>query len=540
MPSLSLKTTSLKLLAGAALWCIWTELSAQGSNNSALVLPGGEESLWESVSAEYDTVYRKASEAVPLERLLMPWETTRAVALALPLGELEENKDLESLFKDTLAALLPRVEVVAYYHRLDRRALGAFWGRLESDDRIAPYLNRLSLEASEAFSIWMRDFGPQFAKGIEDSLVLLDPSVGDPGATRGQLFDVKTTEDPIQQHFKMVEELGNLRGLEGSDRIPVLMAGMLEAKWGIETQLSRPPLYLQGGDFLPVNTKAALVSESTLRANGGTAQNFRKTVEKYYGVDTIVFLENLPGKTIEHLDFVVQPIRENVVLMAEPPQGIKGKRSYHRLLDQELKASFARNEAIVRKAFPESTIIKVPMPPPAFDSDEDVRRELFLKALQVFVTEERIAMRFDPALALANWDAFEFNPRIESKLEADAGIADWKSSTGQERVIERYLGETYPDLLASHVEPQINYRSYVNSLFVKSLDGGEIVLIPRFKARSEDEKALMTELEKQVVAAYKKACPDAEQIWIDCTVLTDFMGMIHCFTLTIPSITGLE
>ncbi len=519
---------------GGALSLLLAEAALAQSSNPSLVLPAGEEALWENVTEAYDAVYREPTEPVPVSKLIMPWEDTRAVALAIPLGELKETPALGHLFKDALAALLPRVEVVAYYHRLDRRALGTFWGELESDSRISPYLDRLSLETSEAFSIWMRDFGPQFAIGIEGSLILLDPSVGDPGASRGLLFDVKTTEDPIQQHFKMVEELGNLRGLEGSDRIPALMAGMLEAKWNVDTKLSRPPLFLQGGDFLPVSPKSALVSESTLRANGGTSQRFRKTVADYYGVEEIVFLENLPGKTIEHLDFVIQPIRENVILMAEPPRGIDGTRSYHRMLGRELKGSFTRNESAIRKAFPESEIVKVPMLPPALDSDQDVRRELFLTALQAFVSQERIAMRFDPAAALANWDAFEINPRIETKLNTEAGISSWRSEAGQERVIEKYLGKPFVELLAAHVEPQINYRSYVNSLYVKTADGGEVVLIPKFQPQDESEKALMAELESEVADAYRLACPEAEQVWIDCTVLTDFMGMIHCFTLTIP------
>ncbi|MBD5779449.1 agmatine deiminase family protein [Pelagicoccus sp. NFK12] len=512
----------------------FSSIASAQSGSPSLVLPAGEEALWENVSESYDEVYREPTEAVPVSKLLMPWEASRAVALALPLGELQEDRALDALFKDSLAALLPRVEVIAFHHRLDRRILGSFWAELEADARIAPFLGRLSLESSEAFSIWMRDFGPQFAVGEDQSLVLLDASVGDPGASRGLLFDVKTTEDPIQQHFRMVEELSNLRGLEGSDRIPSLLAGNLEAKWGVATALSRPPLFLQGGDFLPVSSSGALVSESTLRANGGVSQRFRALVREYYGVDTIVFLENLPGKTIEHLDFIVHPIQENVVLLADPPEGIASTRAYHRYLKRELQSRFARNESSVRKAFPGVKIVKVPMPPPALDSDEEVRRELFLNALQAFIGQERIAMRFDPASALENWEAFEINPRIEARLKEVTGISNWRMEIDQIRVIETYLGDSFENLLAKHVEPQVNYRSYVNSLYVKNPEGEEVVLIPRFRGRDGSEQAMFEALETKVAAAYRSACPKAEQIWIDCTVLTDFMGMIHCYTLAIP------
>lgn len=510
---------------------------AQGGSSS-LILPGGEESLWENVVESYDTLYRTATPAVPIKRLIMPWEKSKAVALALPLGEFNENSELAQLFQETLAALLPRVEVIAYYNRLDRRLLGDFLGTLEMDTRIAPYLDKLVLESSDAFSIWMRDFGPQFAEGVDGSLVLLDPSIGDPGASRELLFDVKGTEDPVQQHFRMIEELAKLRGIDGNDRIPVLMSGLIEGRWGVRTRLSRPPLYLQGGDFLPLSEGVALVSASTLRVNGGMAQVFRKTMKDYYGIDEVVFLENLPGKTIEHLDFTVQPIREGVVLLADVPREINSDRAYHRRLDKELRARLSRSEAAVAKAMPSAKIVKVPMPPPALDSDADVRQELFLSALQQFVAQERIAMRVDVASALANWDSFKIDPRIEAKLLEMAKASSWKTPLGQEKVIERFLGTSFESLLSRHVEAQISYRSYVNSLYVKGADGREVVFLPRFLPLNAEEETLFPQLEREVVSAYQSACPDAELVWIDCSVLTDFLGVIHCYTLTVPDPSG--
>lgn len=511
-----------------------TPLSAQG-NSPPLVLPSGEESLWSNVSDSYDAVHRDSTEPVAIERLILPWEKSRAVALALPVGEFGENPELAKVFQDTLAALLPRLEVFAYHHRLDRRLLGDFLVRLESDERISRHMDNLVLESSDAFSIWMRDFGPQFALGADGHLVLLDPSVGDPEASRGLLFDVKTERDPLQQHFRMTEELTNLRGLEGSDRLPGLMSGLIESRWDRRTRLSRPPLFLQGGDFLPVSEDVALISASTLRANGGRAASFREAVSQYYGVEKVAFLENLPGKTIEHLDFIVQPIREGVILLAEPPVGIGDERSYHRLLKRELAQRFSRNEASIRKLVPAAEIVRLPMPPPALDTETQVRHELFLNALQVFVTRERIAMRVDLQGAMSDWASFSINPRIESKLAEVTG-ADWKTAVGQKRVIEFYLGSSFEKLLERHVEAQVSYRSYVNSLYVNAGEGNELVLVPRFKPLNEKEAELFPVLERQVEEAYALTCPDAEFVWIDCTALTDFMGMVHCYSLTIPAL----
>lgn len=516
------------------------KLSAFSQGNGApLILPAGEDSLWEPAMEEYLELHRSPTKAIEVSRMVMPWEPTRAVALAAPLGEISRDNAMRTLFLDTLAALLPKVEVVVYYHRLDNRLLGDFLGYLEDDPRLSPFLENLILEPSEAYSIWIRDFGPQFALGKSGELILLNPNSNDPQAFRENLFEVKKLRDPLQQHFRMVEELGDLAGLEGSDRIPASLASMLATRWGADVRLVRPPLFLQGGDFLPVDAESVLVSSETLKANGGRVGNLEKILSDYYGAKESLFLENLPGKTIEHLDFFVNPIRDKTIILGKAPQLPQSDRSYHRYLSDELQKRFARNRVALEKAFPDHRIVEMPMPPPVLASDDEVRKELFLNALELYFERERIAWRFDKAAALSDWESFEIDSRVASKIHEDFSIQSWKTEIGQETIIGMMIGDSFSHLLKRHVEAQIDYRSYVNSLYVKSVNGDELVLIPRFEPLNDEERALFPELEKQVEDAYRLACPDAEQVWIDCSVLSGFLGVIHCYTLAVPDYDSL-
>lgn len=505
-----------------------------------LVLPAGEEAIWGRIEERYWDSHQRPTEPSVIERLIAPWEPTRAVTLALPLGQFSEQVALRTMFQDTLAAALPRFEVVAFYHRLDEPLLGTWLHGLEGDERTAPYLDRLHLLASDAYSIWMRDFGPQFALGENGRIVVLDASMLDGQASLENLMLVKSQRDPIEQHLRMVDEISTLQGIIGTDRAPSLLASFLEARWHVETELSRPPLVLQGGDFVLGDEETAFISYSTLQVNGGRAREFRSVMKDYYGIERVVFLENLPGKTIDHLDFTIHPIRKGVTLVADAPRGLPLSRSFHRYLDRELKRRAAENRRAVEAALPQGRVLRLPMPPPLLDSDETVRRENFLKALQAFAEAERIALRIDPVATLENWDRFKLDPRIEAKLLGDIGLSDLDTPQAMDRVIERYLGRSFAEVLESHVESQVDYRSYANSLYVENRKGEGLLLLPRYQPRDESERSLLASMEIEVEAVYRDACPDAELIWIDCTTLTGFLGVIHCYTGTIPDFEAIR
>ncbi|MFP4542307.1 MAG: agmatine deiminase family protein, partial [Opitutales bacterium] len=95
------------------------------------------------------------------------------------------------------------------------------------------------------------------------------------------------------------------------------------------------------------------------------------------------------------------------------------------------------------------------------------------------------------------------------------------------------------ELIARHVEEQLRYRSYVNSLLLRTADGAAAILVPRYRPRDSAEAPLIARLEAQAAAAYREAIPGVEVLWIDCTSIADYLGAIHCLTATIPDFAAL-
>jgi hypothetical protein len=171
------------------------------------------------------------------------------------------------------------------------------------------------------------------------------------------------------------------------------------------------------------------------------------------------------------------------------------------------------------------------MPPPLLDSDEDVVREL------IFHCVDQIAgnagLPFWSAGGLEALEPRNVDPKLEAAVQREFGVPDWRDPSRQRAAAEKYLGRPIAELISRHVEEHVSFRSYINSLYLRTA-ATEIVLVPRYRAANAGESALIDRLEREVEAAYKKALPNAEFRWIDCTSLVDLLGAVHCLTATIP------
>jgi agmatine/peptidylarginine deiminase len=317
----------------------------------------------------------------------------------------------------------------------------------------------------------------------------------------------------------------------GTDIFPSRMGAFLESRLGYDVALTRPPLYLLGGDFLPVDARSALVSAITLEENGGRATHLSAVFKEYFGVEKVLYLENLPGDTIEHLDFIVQPIAPNVILAATPPETFGHDRPFHRYLNGELSQRLLSNRERLAATFPKARIVDVPMPPPLLDSDEDVVRELIFHCVDQIAANA--GLPFWSAGGLEALEPRNVDPKLEAAVQREFGVLDWRDPSRQRAAAEKYLGRPIAELISRHVEEHVSFRSYINSLYLRTA-ATEIVLVPRYRAANAGESALIDRLEREVQAAYKKALPNAEFRWIDCTSLVDLLGAVHCLTATIP------
>lgn len=453
--------------------------------------------------------------------------------MVLPLSQIREFPGVQEVVRDMLAVLLPEIPVVALYHELDHRLLGDWLLMMEGDPDVGPYLDNLELVSGEIFSIWARDFTPVFAQGSEGNLVAVDASFLATRRLMDMLQTAKGEFGEVSQRVAMQAATQELKGMRGSDAVPAVLSAFLTGRWQYPVDLSRPSLYLLGGDFLPVDATSALVSTLTLAENGGRVGRLAEIFRDYYGVEKAVYLENLPGDTIEHLDFIVQPINGNTILAAAAPEPFGEDRAFHRYLERELGDRLRRNRAVLEREFPDHRIIDLPMPPPLLDSEEMVVAELFTHCVERVAQSRRLP--FHPQ----NSQGLTLNPatmdaRLVEAVRAELGIRDWQSHAARRSGVEFYLGRPVEELVARHVEEHVYYRSYINSLYLRTESGAELVMVPRYQPVNSSEAALLQRLESEVKAAYKKALPDAGFHWIDSTALTEFLGAVHCLTATIP------
>ncbi|MFP4282173.1 MAG: agmatine deiminase family protein, partial [Opitutales bacterium] len=473
---------------------------------------------------------------VPVARMALPWDPVHAVVMNIPLADWSSDPALAQTLGDLLRALLPRVEVIGLYHEEDYRLLADWLGEMENDPRVAPHLEHLSLLATEVDLLWARDYVPHFGRGENGRLVAVDPSFFPARRLMNNLQNAKSAFDPLDQYFSLRDGAAELQDRRGADLAGAFLVPFIEARWQVPTALSRPPIYLLGGDFLLVDDETALISPETLAENGGRSAAFAGHVRDYFGIEEVITLENLPGDTIEHLDFLLQPMGPHTFVVASVPESFGGERTYHRFLERELRARLERNRARLEARFPEHRFVEVPMPPPLLDDEARVVDELFLHSVQRIAAERGYPFEPEEGNGL---DPRALDFRLRTAVQTATGLSDWNDPAARRQAVSRYLGQPIEELIARHVEEQLRYRSYVNSLLLRTADGAAAILVPRYRPSNSAEAPLIARLEAQAAAAYREAIPGVEVLWIDCTSIADYLGAIHCLTATIPDFAAL-
>ena len=128
------------------------------------------------------------------------------------------------------------------------------------------------------------------------------------------------------------------------------------------------------------------------------------------------------------------------------------------------------------------------------------------------------------------------NRFIEAKIAAASGVTETASPANLAQVIEHYYPTPLTDLRAVYTDRKFYYRSYLNSLFLRTPDGRERFLLPRFRPLDAVEAAALPAIEAEVEAAYRQARPNAELVWIDSDYFAARNGEIHCVTQVLPQV----
>ncbi len=467
---------------------------------------------------------------VPVRRLVGPWEPQRALVVALTPAFMQEDSHVLAVYHQLLrqAARFLDIVVMVPSERPDVQV--RLRRLLEADPQDRPVLARLHFLPANNYTIWARDFLPVYALGPKGRLILLDSENISVARNPGEALRFFTTNDPNPEATYYRE----LQQVIGDDISPAFLAGHLRQAYRFPIRLVRPPLALDGGDFIQAGPDDVILSESTLRFNGGNEDEVARTLHDYYGINRVHYLPTLPGYTIDHLDFILMPAGPDTMLVAAPPPETPTTQIYDRLLSEQVRETLRNNTAYLRDRLSHLRLIEVPTPPPIRAPREKILARIRRETL------ERIAgaiglnwadltgRKADDPLLLAAKE------KLEREIARRFGDVRLDRDADLDRVTRSALGESLASLESSFVEKTVIYRTYLNAVQFHTPDGRSAVLIPRYTARSESERDLFADMEPKVLAAFRQAFPKAELLWLNCDGIIEDLGAVHCITHTVP------
>lgn len=540
------KQTLLPFAVGALLSAVLVALVLRLVDNSSDEAPPAgaprfvsqaELGIWEQIAEQNDAILHAATPPPRIDRMILPWEPTEAVLLATELEYILEDPGLAPLYSEILAKILPHTEVICLFHRKDRRLIPQFVNLLEKAPRIGELTERLEFVPAEIGSPWIRDYGPLFGYDKSGKMVLFDTAYIDPRIQMSNLLNSRVHPDPDLAKKTEALMYADVENLRGSDISPSILAGHLQVNRSIPTVLTRPPLLLAGGDLQLLDSRTALVSQSTLEANGGRTDFVESLFKKYFGIQNVHYLAPFPGETIEHLDFVMQILGPDSILVAKPPEFDDREITSFKLLKREASQRMARNKAYLQKTFPKRKVIAVPTPPPILPSEEQLLEDAFAEVL-LHLAEETGVEGNEIIREKRNergQSARVLNEAIALKIRADVPAARSLSNERDKKaIISHYLGEPYEELRRATTESLTHYRSYLNSLQIVLPNGKELILIPRYAPLPGEDPQAFERMEAETLAAYRQARPAAQLEWIDCSQIIDRMGAVHCMSMVLP------
>ncbi|WP_221032453.1 agmatine deiminase family protein [Actomonas aquatica] len=458
----------------------------------------------------------------PLQRLATEWEPHRAMVVGLSFSELFADQRYARYQIELMAVAHHYVEIYVFCDDDQTRAYAYFLSMLNEHPEADAILAKTHFVDSRNVIRWTRDYGPIFGLKADQKMAVID-----------FVYKPATREEDTQT--SVAAENSRRFRISESDALPGDVAVYLENRFDTPVQVVRPPLWMDGGDFMHDGRGNVLVSGKTVVRNGGDKAELEKLFQHYFAAKRLHLLRALPGSTVNHLDMIMKFVDERTIIVpvyqdpSTPPLN-----RYRSELVRNVKAVLAENEAYVRKHFPDARVLRMPMPPIAFSTRLEIlnaARSEFLGVIAVgrgLITHAELMQLNGPAVA-------QLEERTLAVIREEIGQADMKTESGFDAVMARYGQQPFSRYLEVYSESTTGYRSYLNSLFLHAPDGRTAFVVPRFTARSAAEIPRITEWEQEVERVYREAWPDSTVHWINCDAMIQDMGFIHCTTQTLPN-----
>ncbi|MEY3001500.1 MAG: Porphyromonas-type peptidyl-arginine deiminase [Verrucomicrobiota bacterium] len=475
----------------------------------------------------------------PVDALIPEWAPASATLLSIhSMPSVLGSPASYNQYATLIGALLPATDVMVFYPEKEETLLGELIERLESEADILAYSDRLSFHAIPGPSIWLRDNGPLFGRDASGNLIGLDFAAR-PFVEEEEIWYTTPSEIAgVEWEQETSAFVANRTRERIADATPVAMARHLNLKSGSMLALKRPPISLQGGDYIFDGKDNIFVSHETLQANGGDKASFVEAFRRHVFPANVHFLFPLPGSTPKHLDMVVKFIDQNTVLIADPPPPPKEPESaYLRRLRFEIEAVLSFNRKYLEKTFPDLRIVRIPLPPVL---DEPPAR--ILNRLRWRIIARVCELNQLNLMALLKDDG---DPSTKSAIEESvfAAISQDLNAPNQLASIDElqaaalhYLRMDLNTILETNVPFITLYRSPINSLSVANGDGRETLILPRFAPRDGESPADLQKWHATVESAYRSVRPNATLKWVNADTAAELQGGLHCMAITLPEV----
>lgn len=478
-------------------------------------------------------LFMEPTEPVPLARVIPEWEAHQALVLALPVRSALRHPDEFRYYKELVEATLPIMPVVVAINRDNANLSMVFLQRLKRSGFSDTDIDGITILNAHVGVRWIRDFGPFYGETAQGEVVLIDTLYGNGFFnffTQAQEHS-KAQGVPLLQEITLRAYASDENSLE--DRFPNEIARFVRRSSHGPVRVVRPPLFLEGGDFLQDGRGHVFLSQRTLYDNGGQEARLSEIVRNYFGQAQVHYLRELPGDNIEHLDYVLKFVSPDTCLVAVP-YGEFTNTTRQRRLSEDTRSALAYNIDYLRTHFPDLNLIPVPFVPPARDSQEK-----FLEGIR-----NRLIRQVAWRNGLISEDAYRreasapVEPDIQSavaqKIRAELQLDGLDDEPSLERAAQHYFKMTLNELRDIHTDSVFYYRSHLNSQLLRNREGRERFLLPRYAPNDQHEAAWMPQVEAEVERAYRKARPQADIVWIDSDVMAFYGGAIHCTTHLLP------
>lgn len=473
----------------------------------------------------------------PAAGLFPEWHPANAVLLSIQsLASVLGISSSYAQYADLIEALLPFVDVMVLYPEKEQTLLGELINRLEKESGILPYQDRLIFQPVPGPTMWLRDNGPIFAHETNGQLVLFDFSARPFIDEEEVWFTTPAEISDVEWQKETAAFIANRTRERIADATPLALLRHLALRKQINPVIKRPPISLQGGDFVTDGEGNVFISFETLQANGGDQEALVTAFQRYVGPVNVHFLFSLPGNTPKHLDMILKFVGPNTAVIAAPPPAVPNESSYMRRLRFEIETAIAYNRNYLQQTFPDLQLISIPLLPLVDEQPAQILNRLRWRIIAKVCELNQLNVMDLLGGRGQSAEYPETEERVFAAIQSELGTKNTLSSIEElQAAALHYLKTDIHNVVETNVPFQTVYRSPINTLQIVDTKGRETLILPRFDPREGESRYSMDKWETAVETAYRTARPNASFRWVQVDAAANLQGGLHCMGIVLPS-----